>query len=406
MTGLFLRDNGQDYSYLDLLNSVNGKILFFPLLQSDDLYTFFSNLIIGLATDSPLTLVDSDFTENELSNLGLTDINRATPVKGLFFPDVESLIDKVKTSEAEITIFTSGTTGQPKKVTHSFANLARAVKTGERFSDNIWGFAYNPTHMAGLQVFLQAFLNKNPIINIFGARREDTYELIRTGGVTHISATPTFYRLLLPYTLGCESVRRVTFGGEKSDDRLYEMMRMIFPNARITNIYASTEAGTLFASRGSEFQIPEKIRHLIKVENDELHVHHSLLGISNGLHLVNGYYPTGDLIEWIDQGRGLFKFKSRRNELINVGGYKVNPQEVEDRIRSITDILDVRVYGRPNSVLGTILCADIIRRDGSNLTETQIRNILSDSLQDFKIPRRIKFVTSISLTRTGKMKRI
>ena len=87
-----------------------------------------------------------------------------------------------------------------------------------------------------------------------------------------------------------------------------------------------------------------------------------------------------------------------------MGGYKVNPQEVRDIILTIDGIQDAVVYAKANSVLGNILCADIkIFNKENNLSEIQIRNILSTKLQEFKIPRRIKFVDELLLTRTGKI---
>ena len=91
--------------------------------------------------------------------------------------------------------------------------------------------------------------------------------------------------------------------------------------------------------------------------------------------------------------------------MINIGGYKVNPGEVEDILLSIDGVQQVLVYGKSNSVLGNILCADIMKDTNSLLTELDIRTALKDQLQDFKIPRRIKFVKSLALTRTGKLKR-
>ena len=85
------------------------------------------------------------------------------------------LINAIHDSRSEITIFTSGTTGQPKKVIHSVMTLTRTVRIAERYKDKIWAFAYNPTHMAGLQVFFQALSNCNTLINVFNASRTDIY---------------------------------------------------------------------------------------------------------------------------------------------------------------------------------------------------------------------------------------
>ena len=70
--------------------------------------------------------------------------------------------------------------------------------------------------MAGLQVFFQAFENQNTLVNVFSLARNEVYSLIEKYSVTHISATPTFYRLLLPFEKEYSSVQRITFwGGEK-----------------------------------------------------------------------------------------------------------------------------------------------------------------------------------------------
>ena len=130
-----------------------------------------------------------------------------------------------------------------------------------------------------------------------------------------------------------------------------------------------------------------------------------MLGKSDSFALENDFYHSGDLIEWIDESKGLFKFKSRKNELINVGGYKVNPTEVEDILNSIQGIQQSLVYGKANAILGNVLCAELKLEEGITLTEVDVRKQLKDSLQDFKIPRRIKFVDNFTLTRTGKLKR-
>ena len=112
------------------------------------------------------------------------------------------------------------------------------------------------------------------------------------------------------------------------------------------------------------------------------------------------------MVEWVDRNEYIFRFKSRKNELINIGGYKVNPLEVEDAIRNFSNIIDVHVYGKQNSILGNILCADIVKDQKSEIGESDIRLYLKEILQDYKIPRRIRFVNYLETTRTGKMKRI
>ena len=402
---VFLYNGEKEYSYDMLVESINQHREYYPLFKSHNIFAYFENLIKAIATNSPLVLLDSDLNPSEVAGVDESQVNVAVQLPEYHFKDMDAVVSALQQSTSEITIFTSGTTGQPKKVVHSIDTLTRSVRLGDKYKGQVWAYAYNPTHMAGLQVFFQAFENQNTLVNVFNMQRSEVYQKISEYQITHISATPTFYRLLLPFDDPYLSVQRVTLGGEKSDNHLYENIRKIFPNAKINNVYASTEAGSLFAAKGDCFQIPEKIRDKFTVVDDELLIHKSLLGRSDSFKLEGDYYHSGDLIEWVDKESGLFRFKSRKNELINVGGYKVNPGEVEDVISAIDGVMQVLVYGKANSVLGNVLCADIQLEAGSELTNVDIKKALASQLQDFKIPRRIKFVEQFELTRTGKLKR-
>lgn len=404
--GAFLIDGDKSFSYAELLSVVTQCYSYCPLLKTHELFAYFSNLVKALANNAPLVLLDSDLNSNELDGVDEKKVNTIDSLTLREFKSIEEVIAAIQESTSRITIFTSGTTGQPKKVVHTVATLARSVRSGERYTGQVWAYAYNPTHMAGLQVFFQAFENQNTLVNVFNRSRAEVYECIEKYAITHISATPTFYRLLLPVQKKYATVQRVTLGGEKSDQHLYDAIHQIFPSARINNVYASTEAGSLFAAKGDAFQIPEIIRNKFRVVEDELLIHRSLLGQSDSFTFDGDYYHSGDLIEWVNREEGIFTFKSRKNELINVGGYKVNPSEVETVINTIKGIRQSLVFGKANSVLGNILCAEIQLEDGYAITELDIRRQLNSKLQDFKIPRRIRFVDSFSLTRTGKLKRL
>lgn len=401
----FLVNDGESYSYEELFLAIHEDG-YIPYLKTHDLFLYFSNLVKAIANDQSLILLDADLNESELDSAYLKEVNKVKPLQPTAFQSMDSLMEALRLSQSEITIFTSGTTGQPKRVIHTVQSLTRSVRMGSKYANQVWAYAYNPTHMAGLQVFFQAFENQNTLINVFNASRSEVYRRIEEYGITHISATPTFYRLLLPVEATYPSVQRVTLGGEKSDVHLYDAISRIFPSAKINNVYASTEAGSLFAAKGDCFQIPSTIIDKFKVKDDELLIHKSLLGKSDSFIFDDDYYHSGDLIEWVNKESGLFRFKSRKNELINVGGYKVNPSEVEEAINALDGVKQSLVYGKANSVLGNVLCAEILLNDGASLCELDIRKALKNKLQDFKIPRRIKFVEAFTLTRTGKLKRI
>lgn len=410
---LFFRDfkSNQNISYLQLYNDILNTNRYNIYCKSDDYYTVFKNVVLSIVLGKEIVLLDADFSDDEV--LRLTEISNLL--------NYEEEIENVKSIVGDfdnfifllrkpadywkITLFTSGTTGLPKKVTHSFDTISRSVKIGERFTNNIWGFAYNPTHMAGVQVFFQALLNLNTVVKLFGLDKMEIFDEINSTKISHISATPTFYRLLLPSTSICKSVEGVTSGGEKFDKNASNQLRILFPNAKFTNVYASTEAGSLFASAGDEFCISPGFLDNIIIKNNELFIHKSLMGQSAIKYNADEWYATGDLVEVLSENPLRFRFISRKNEMINVGGYKVNPHEVEDYIRNIDGVIDVYVYAKPNSILGNIIIAKVIAND-LDLSEQSIRKYLQTKLQEFKIPRIIKFVDKINITRTGKVSRI
>lgn len=408
MSTLFYKDiiEKNNWTYEQLFQDIEHTEYYAPYCKTESFYDTFKQILISLFLGEHITLLDADFTDYEMESLLGSNFKvllkpKKTPsLKNLSF---EKLLAQIELNKDfwSISLFTSGTTGLPKKVSHTFTSIARNVKRDSSKQSNVWGYAYNPTHMAGLQVFFQALLNKNSIIRLFGVRREKIITLINDYKITNISATPTFYRLLLPANGSCGSVRNLTSGGEKFDSHTLKELKKMFPDAVIRNIYASTEAGSLFTSDGDLFAIKSEMIDLIKIEENELFLHSSLMGESASLKIVNEWYSTGDLVEVIEQQPLSFRFLSRKTEMINTGGYKVNPSEIEDFIRGFEGVKDVSVYGKQNSVLGTIVFCEVVRVN-EQVTEKNIREFLQKKVQEFKIPRMIKFVDNLKKTKTGK----
>ena len=411
MKSFFLKDIETNIikSWENLINDINETKIFNPYCKSSDYYTIFKSIIISILIDEKIILLDSDFSDEELINLVGTSsfdkfyINLDFRMLNLCI-DKEKLIKRLLENKEKwsLTLFTSGTTGLPKKVVHNFSSITRFVKVSQNHMLDIWGFAYNPTHMAGLQVFFQALLNGNSIVRLFGLNNNLIHEEIISNEVTNISATPTFYKLLLTNNIVFNSVKRITSGGEKFNKVLEDKIKNVFPNAKITNVYASTEAGSLFASENDIFTIRPEYFNLVKIENDELLIHASLIGGVDVI--IDEWYNTGDIVYVMDRNPLKFHFVSRKTDVINVGGYKVNPIEVEEVILSIEGVKDVRVFSKNNSVIGNIICCELVCHN-NELTETYIRTFLKSKIQEFKIPRVIKFVEELSITRSGKINR-
>ena len=398
--------NSEYFSYADLFNylSESGSIVTNPYKTST--LNLFKNIVKALIHNKDLVLFDNDFTDSEIISLiGEKYIENVVSVDCLEFDSINSYLHLIVESKSTIVIYTSGTTGIPKKVVHTIGSLTREVKTGANFESSIWGFAFNPTHMAGLQVFFQALFNNNTLVDLFRMDAKTINELIVKHEITHISATPTFYRLLNCKDFIFNGVKSITLGGEKSEANLYALVKRMFPFAKVKNIYASTEAGSLLCSDGEFFYIPERLKDKIIIKENVLYINESLLGKVSDVLIENGWYCSGDLIEWKHNSNHYFKLIGKSNEMINVGGYKVNPHEVELELRSIDGIDNAFVFGKANSVLGNLICAEIVLEKGIEIEESKIKFILGKKLQLFKIPRKIFFVDKLNLNRTGKISR-
>ena len=397
-------DNKVFLTYDSLIDRIKFDNYYYKFLITDNFSEIFVNIIKTLILNEDLYLIDSDIVKTTNSFINKNDINKkiktAFNFQNIDFP---SLTNSIINSQSKIILFTSGTTGNPKPIKHSIEGILKGIVISDNHINDIWGFAYNPVHIAGIQVFFQAFLNKNTIVNLFNKQREYITTQILKYKITHISATPTFYKLLMPFDITFDSVERITCGGEQLNNFLINELKKAFPKAKINNIYASTEAGTLLISKGEYFEIPESLKEFIRINNNKLEIHKKKLGESENFKFINDWYCTEDVVEIINDNPLQFKIIGRESEEIKIGGNRVNLTEVENILNSHPSIIACKVYPKKNSLTGYILCADIVTKNKIN--ENEIIEFLSDKLQTYKIPRIFKYVEKIELTRTGKIKR-
>ena len=329
----------------------------------------------------------------------------ASGARGASFRSGSKLLKELRSSKAQIGILTSGSTGKPKCVWHRLDSLTRMVKTDAKHAHDTWGFAYHPTHLAGLQVFFQAYVNQNPIIRLFGIDVRVAHAAIEQHRITHLSSTPTYFNLLCTPEVTHPSVQVITLGGEPSSASTVERIQQCFPQARLRNTYASTEIGSLLVADGAVFRVPEALEKLIIVRDGELAVHHSLLAESMRTATQDEFYLTGDHVHVHSQQPLAFEFRSRRTDWINVGGYKVNPHEVEAVVMSQPGVRQAHVFGKSNSVTGSIVCCDRVVEPDFHFEMTTLKQALRDKLTRYQVPQVIRVVDQIEVTLSGKKKR-
>lgn len=376
-----------------------------PVLRPTSPTEALVGVLTALVRGAPLRLVDADFSTQEIQALGI-DAARLTerlPLSGRAPANLsEAQAAAHSAQKFTLELYTSGSTGLPKLVRHRLNSLVRTLRTGPHHTDDVWALAYNPTHIAGIQVLLQAFFNGNTVVDVFGLTRAEIHARLAKHAVTHLSATPTFYRLFLPVEAPLPALRSLTLGGERADAVVINQLRAAFPNARLHNLYASTEAGTLLIAEGELFGIHPAVEGKVRITDGQLWVARELLAEFEG-RAAGDWYATGDRVEVTSENPLRFKIIGRDNDFINVGGAKVDPAEVEDALRTFPGVTEARVLGRANSVVGTLLCAEYTSADA--LLEPELRSHLASQLQPHKVPRLIKRVAELAKTRTGKLSR-
>jgi acyl-CoA synthetase (AMP-forming)/AMP-acid ligase II len=316
-------------------------------------------------------------------------------------------------------ILTTGTTGAPKAARHDWRVLAKTVANVRPRPEQRWLLAYGPQQFAGMQVLLHSLASRATLVAPFPRQPKDGLEAILSDGVTCVSATPTYWRFLLAEARGRQvslpRLEQITLGGEASPADLLDELRATFPSARVSQVYASTEFGSLISvndglpgiSTGSLWSASNPTSNL-RAENGELWVRAEagMLGYADDAVAktpsATAWRPTGDLIEIVGT-RVLFR--GRQSEIINVGGVKVHPLPVEERILALECVEAARVFGRPSKLTGAIVAVEIVPAGGTeNAKPDEIRRSVKDALADLPRawqPRSVNVVDAIE-TRGGK----
>tara|TARA_R110002072_G_C7974062_1_gene535138 strand:+ start:9308 stop:10510 length:1203 start_codon:yes stop_codon:yes gene_type:complete len=399
---MFYIDEEIEKTYDELIDDLNHITEADRIIDYKDDYSVYLFIIISLINNESTFLIDNDLLLSEKEEI-VSNVKTRFLTNKKIVKDKSHLIELVNDTnlQFELNLLTSGTTGKPKRITHNRNSLIRTTKVSKRYHSSKWGQCYNPTHFAGLQVFFQVLLNGATLINLFKLKNTNHIDLINKLNVTNISMTPTFFRHYFQNSkVKNLSVRTVSFGGEKSNIHMIEEAKEIFPVAKVNNIYASTEFGVLFSSNDEVFTVPKDIKSKVLIKNGILHIHSTLMPSNNsGEEWVN----TGDFVEILSDSS--FKFIARNSEFINIGGYNVDPNEIEELLCSLEYIKDCKVTPRNNSVMGKVLIAELLMSEDLTLKKKEIKKLLRNSLQEWKIPSLLKQVDQIKYSRTGKKSR-
>lgn len=319
-------------------------------------------------------------------------------------------------------LLTSGTTGRPKLVAHTLASLADAIRSGGTAGgDAVWSTFYDIRRYGGLQVLLRALISGGSLI-LSGAGEPTGAFLGRAGanGLTHISGTPSHWRrALMSGEAHRISPRYVRLSGEIADQAILDRLKAFYPRGEVAHAFASTEAGVAFDVRDGLTGFPaELIRREgaaieMRVLDGSLRIRSTrtasryLDDDANPVVDEAGFVDTGDMVEL----RGdRYHFIGRREGIINVGGQKVHPEEVEAIINRHLAVQMSLVKARRNPITGSIVVADIVMKAPVEHVDTErvkdeILHLCRSTLTPHKVPARIRFVPSLDVSASGKLAR-
>jgi acyl-coenzyme A synthetase/AMP-(fatty) acid ligase len=331
---------------------------------------------------------------------------------------------RLERQPTEWVLFTSGTTGIPKMVVHSLAGLSGAIKPGGvRDSSLVWGTFYDIRRYGGLQIFLRALHDGGSLI-LSDAKEPVGDFLARLGrhGVTHMSGTPSHWRRALMSPCAREiSPHYVRLSGEIADQAILDNLAAFYTAARIGHAYASTEAGVGFDVNDGREGFPTSLIGApgdvqMKVVDGSLRIRSPRAACgyvgadAPALADPDGFVDTGDMLERLGDR---YHFAGRKGGIINVGGQKVHPEEVEGVINRHPQVRMSLVRSRKSPITGAVVAAEVVLREEAGADATDLSGALRSEILDlcrarlaqYKVPVTIRFVPALPVAASGKLER-
>ena len=304
-------------------------------------------------------------------------------------------------------LLTSGSTGRPKRIGHTLESLTTVHgKQPER----TWLCPYSPGTYAWWQVITISLTLADQHLVVIEPSELETWPVIAAEhGVTAASGTPTFWRQTLyrdTEALAKVPLEQITLGGEPVDQAILDRLREVFPQARISWIYASSEVGASIVVHDGKAGFPKawldrdpesaSDRPLLSVDGDELVItspHHGA-----GL---DGPVRTGDRVEIVDD-RVLITGRLDSDE-INVGGSKVSAGLVRNVLTAHPAVVWARVFARKAPIVGRMVAAEVVLdSEMGPTTDADLVRWCTSRLPDYGVPRRIRFLAEIPAKETLK----
>jgi len=328
---------------------------------------------------------------NLLDNHNELIIKNANPFQNSI---LKQLIDK---KHPGLILFTSGSTGTPKAVAHDFNRLLSKFENADKGFKTLCFLLFD--HIAGIDTYFYSLYSGGCLVFPISRTPGDICKLIEKYKIEVLPTSPTFLNLLMlskqfeNYDLS--SLKIITFGSEKMPALLLNKLEEQFKNVRFIQKYGLTELGSPSSKSKKDESgwIKVDSEHFkTKIIDNILYVKSksAMLGYLNAPDpfTEDGWFNTGDRV--VVDG-DYIKILGRESELINIGGEKVWPAEVEEVIQMMPEVEDVVVRGLPNSITGQIVEAVVKLKNNETLSEfrKKMRAFCKDRLIHYQIPQKV-----------------
>jgi acyl-CoA synthetase (AMP-forming)/AMP-acid ligase II len=307
-----------------------------------------------------------------------------------------------------VMVLTTGTSGPPRGVRHDWDRLVRGTRWIRPAHDQRWLLAYGLNQFGGLLILIHVLAAQATLVAAETFQPRDALREMRRSGVTHASGTPTFWRFLLNEIQSDggprPALRQITLSGEAVPSALLDRIHDVFPDAHVSQIYGATEFGQTVTVRDGRAGLPVSMLESggdleFKIVDGELWVRSTtaMLGyFKESAFAAEDWRGTGDLVEIVGDR---VEFRGRTTDVINVGGVKVHPLPVEERVGRVPGVALARAFGRPNAMTGSIVAVEVVVEPGRDPEDikTEIREACAD-LPPAARPRSIRVVETLPTT--------
>lgn len=397
-------ENGRDYSYADLLARIDQVAIRLPpertIIPIEE-----PSIFEGLA--QLLAIADSPHLAIPLPHLpeGQQRVMRAAA--GLDGASMPKLYDEL--TRSGLILFSSGTSGKPKGMLHNLPALLRRYEGVRPRRDRVLQLLLID-HIGGLDAALRCLLAGSTLVIPKARTAEAAAASIAAHRVSVLPASPTFLNLMLingvHQSYDCSSVKIIAYGAEAMSAPLLSRLGEAFPGAELQQKFGTSETGAIrieSAGRDSLFFCIKDRDTEWKILEDELWLRNparilGYLDTSTGGLENDGWYRTGDLVE--QDGEGRIRIVGRASALINIGGQKVHPTEIETVLLEMLEVEACRVFGESNPITGQQVACEIFSQAERNLQswKQSIRQHCRGKLAPWKIPSSVTICPELQVS--------